>query len=178
MKKGILGYLVVGLVAGFVLVPAAQAAQTANVNVTVTIQNLSVTATGPIAFGTVVAGTSTVSTTSSTVTNDGNVNETYSLNLTDPVAWTFATAAPGAEEYGLLAVFNTLAPVAGDFNYTDHGLTDTPVSCSGTQFAGTQSGVSLAPTTATNLWFRFDAPSSTTATTQQTIVVTITAAAG
>lgn len=181
MRKGFRGYLVAGAIAlaGLMLVPtAAQAAQTATINVTVTIQNLSVSATGPIAFGVVTAASQTVSALASTVTNDGNVTETYSLNLTDPAGWTSVTAAPGAEEYALLATFNSAAPVVGDFTYADHGLTGLPVSCSATQFAGDQTGLSLAPGTITSLWFRFDAPTSTLVTTQQTIVVTITAAAG
>ena len=180
MRKGFQRYLLTGLTAAICLVLpiTAHAAPTANINVTVTIQNLSVTATGPIAFGVVTASSQTVSTLSSTVTNDGNVNETYSLSLTDPAGWSAVTAAPGAEEYALLAIFNGAQPVAGDFNYANHAMTTLPVSCSATQFAGTQTGLSLAPTTVTTLWFRFDAPTSTTVTTQQTIVVTLTAAAG
>jgi hypothetical protein len=181
MRKGFHGYLVAGViaVAGLMLVPtAAHAAQTAIINVTVTIQNLSVSATGPIAFGVVTAASQTVSSLASTVTNDGNVTETYSLNLTDPAGWTSVTAAPGAEEYALLATFNTAQPAVGDLNFTDHALTTLPVSCSGTQFAGDQTGLSLAAGTVTSLWFRFDAPTSTLVTTEQTIVVTITAAAG
>ena len=180
MRKGLRRHLVAGVVAlaCLMLVPAAQAAQSAAINVTVTIQNLSVSATGPIAFGVVTASSQTVSTLASTVTNDGNVTETYSLNLTDPGIWASVTAAPGAEEYALLSIFNTVQPVVGDFNFADHALTTLPVSCSATQFTGDQTGLSLAPGTITGLWFRFDAPTSTLATTEQTIVFTITAAAG
>ena len=72
----------------------ALAGNPATISVTVTIQNLSVSASGPIAFGTVVAGTQTVSGSASTVTNDGNVTETYSLNVTNPGSWT-AVQLPG-----------------------------------------------------------------------------------
>jgi len=181
MRKGLQRFLVAGAIAAacLMLVPSAsQAALTATINVTVTIQNLSVSATGPIAFGVVTAASQTVSTVSSTVTNDGNVTETYSLNLTDPLGWTSVTAAPAAEQYALLGMFNSVQPLVGDLNYTDHALTTLPVSCSATQFAGDQTGLSLAPGTVTDLWLRFDAPTSTVVTTQQTIVVTITAAAG
>jgi hypothetical protein len=154
------------------------AANPATINVTVTIQNLSVATTGPIAFGTVVAGSETVSASASTVTNDGNVTETYSLSLTDPGGWTAVQAAPGAEEYALLAKFNTTPPAAGTFSYTDHALSTSPVVCSGTKFAGDQTGLSIPAAAARSLWFRFNAPSSTTATTQQLILVTVTAAAG
>lgn len=179
MRKGFLRPLLLGVIAAACLASsAAQAAPTASINVTVTIQNLSVTATGPIAFGVVTASSQTVSSLASTVTNDGNVTETYSLSITDPAGWSSVTAAPGAEEYALLGMFNTVQPAPGGFTYADHGMTTLPVSCSATEFAGNQTGLSLAPATVTSLWFRFDAPTSTVVTTQQTIVVTITAAAG
>lgn len=180
MRKGLQRFLLSGAiaVAFLALSTTAQAAPSATINVTVTIQNVSVTATGPIAFGVVTAASQTVSSVASTVTNDGNVTETYSLNITDPAGWTAVSAAPGAEEYALLGIFNSVQPVAGDFTYADHAMTTLPVSCSATEFAGDQTGLSLAPLTVTSLWLRFDAPTSTTVTTQQTIVVTITAAAG
>src|SRR5438874_12618462 len=87
------------------LTAPALAANPATISVTVTIQNLSVSASGPVALGTVVAGSQTVSAGASTVTNDGNVTETYSLSLTNPSSWTAVQAAPSAaEEYALLAI--------------------------------------------------------------------------
>jgi len=159
-------------------VSAIQAANPATINVTVTIQNLSVSATGPIAFGTVTATSVTVNSTASTVTNDGNVTETYSLNLTNPAGWTAVQAAPAAEQYCLSAMFNTVEPASGVFVYADHALSTTSTACSGTKFAGDQTGVSVSATGTRSLWFKFEAPSSTTVTTEQTIVVTITASAG
>ena len=87
----------------------AWAGNPATISVTVTIQNLSVSASGPIAFGTVLAASSTVSGSASTVTNDGNVTETFSLQLTNPVTWSAVQAAPAAEQYALLAMFNAAA---------------------------------------------------------------------
>jgi hypothetical protein len=170
---------IAGLAAAFVLATAgaAWAANPATISVTVTIQNLSVSATGPIAFGTVVAGSQTVSTSASTVTNDGNVAETYSLSLSNPASWTAVQAAPGAEEYALLAMFNGSAPAAGGFTYADHALTTTPTACSASKFAGDETGTSVAVSGTRSLWFRFNAPTSTAVTTQQTITVTVTAAA-
>ena len=158
---------------------AAWAANPATISVTVTVQALSVSATGPIAFGTVVASTSTVSGSASTVTNDGNVTETFSLSLTNPGTWTAVQAAPSvAEEYALLAEFNNAAPTSGSFSYANHALSTTSVASSATKFAGNQNGLSLPATTTRDLWFRFDAPTSTAVTTQQTITVTLTASAG
>jgi hypothetical protein len=157
----------------------AFAANPATITVTVTIQNLSVSATGPIAFGTVVAGSQTVSGAASTVTNDGNVTETYSLNLTNPSTWTAVQAAPSsAEEYALLGEFNSAAPTAGSFTYANFSLSTSSVAASATKFAGDETGLSVAVSGVRHLWFRFNAPTSTSVTTQQSITVTVTAAAG
>jgi len=159
--------------------PMAWAANPATISVTVTIQNLSVSATGPIAFGTVTTSSQTVSGAASTVTNDGNVIETFSISLTNPASWTAVQAAPSAaEEYALLAQFNSSAPGAGSFTYANHALSTTSVASSGTKFAGDQTGLSVAASGTRSLWFRFDAPTSTAVTAQQTITVTVTAAAG
>lgn len=152
-------------------------ANPANINVTVTIQNLSVSATGPIAFGMVATSSVTVAGDSSLVTNDGNITETYSLNLTNPGGWTAVQAAPGSEEYCLSVQFNSDEPGSGDFTYANHALTTGSVACSGTKFAGDETGVSVAATGERHLWFKFEAPSGTTVSTEQTIVVTVTAAA-
>lgn len=154
------------------------AANPATINVTVTIQNLSVSATGPIAFGTVAASSVTVSTDSSHVVNDGNVAETYSLDLTNPGGWTAVQAAPAAEQYCLSAQFNSSEPTAASFTYTNEALSTTTTACSATKFAGDQTGLSVEVDGARYLWFKFEAPSSTTVATEQTIVVTITASAG
>jgi hypothetical protein len=155
-----------------------EAASSATINVTVTIQNLSVSASGPIAFGMVTASSSTVSSGASNVVNDGNTTETYSLNLTNPGGWTAVQAAPGAEQYCLSAELNVASPSGGSFTYANHALTTTPVVCTGTKFAGDQTGVSVPVSGARNLWLKFEAPVSTSVTTQQTIVVTVTATAG
>ena len=157
----------------------AFAGNPATISVTVTIQNLSVSASGPVAFGTVVAGSQTVSSSASTVTNDGNVTETYSLSLTNPATWTAVQAAPSAaEEFALLAEFNSSAPGAGTFNYTDHALSATPATCSASKYAGGQTGLSVPASGTRSLWVLFNAPTSTAVTTQQNITVTLTASAG
>ena len=156
----------------------AFAANPATITVTVTIQNLSVSATGPIAFGTVLAGSITVSTASSTVTNDGNVTETYSLDVTDPAGWTSVQAATGADQYALHAQFNSIAPTAISFTYADHAMSTTSTACSATKFAGNQTGLSVATSGVRDMWFKFEAPSSSTVFTEQSITVTVTAAAG
>jgi hypothetical protein len=156
---------------------AALAANPGNISVTVTIQNLSVSTTGPIDFGVVTAGSATISTVSSTVTNTGNVAETYSINLTNPGGWSAVQAAPGNEEYCLSAMLNGTQPASGGFVYADHALSTTPTSCSATKFAGNETGVSVPTSAERHVWFKFEAPSATTVTAQQTIVATVTASA-
>ena len=163
----------------FGLTAPALAANPATISVTVTIQSLSVAASGPVAFGTVIAGSQTVSSTASTVTNDGNVTETYSMSLTNPSSWTAVQAAPSAaEEYALLAIMNAGAPIATDFTYANHALSTSSVAASGTKFAGDQTGLSVAASGTRNLWLRFNAPTATAVATQQAITVTLTASAG
>jgi hypothetical protein len=173
--------IVWGILAILLLVLGAstvQAANPATINVTVTIQYLSVSASGPIAFGTVAASSATISADSSHIVNDGNVTETYSINLTDPAGWTAVQAAPGAEEYCLSVQFNSQQPGGAAFGYTDHALTTTPTTSSASQFAGDQTGVSVAVSGERYLWFKFEAPASTAVVTEQTIVITVTASAG
>jgi hypothetical protein len=127
----------------------------------------------------VTASSENVSGSASTVTNDGNVTETYSLSLTNPATWVAVQAAPSAaEEYALLAKFNSGAPTAASFTYADHSLSTASVASSATKFAGNQTGLSVAASAARSLWFRFNAPTSTVVTAQQSITVTVTAAAG
>jgi hypothetical protein len=171
-------FAVVGLLFLVLTAPAVQAANPATINVTVTIQNLSVSASGPIAFGTVAAGSATVAGDSSHVVNDGNIAETYSINLTDPAGWTAVQAVPGVDEYVLSAQFNSSQPLVGSFTYADHALTTVSTASSGTQFAGDQTGLTVAASAIRYLWLKFEAPSTSTVFTQQTIVVTVTASAG
>ena len=72
-------------------------------------------------------------------------------------------------------MFNTTG--GGTFVPADHGLTTSSVASSGTQFAGDQTGVAVAAAATRSLWLKFEAPSSTSVATQQSITVTVTAAA-
>ncbi len=156
---------------------AVYAANPATIDVTVTVQNISISTTGPIAYGVVATSSTTVSASASTVTNDGNVTETYDIKLTDPAGWTAVSGAPGSETYRLSAQFNSSQPTAVSFA-ADHDLTTTDQTSSATIFAGDETGLSVAAAATRSLWFKFEAPTSTTVTTQQTITVTLTAAAG
>ncbi len=164
---------------------AFQVARADSLTVTVTrnILVVDVTASSPIAFGTVVAPSTTVSATASTVINTGDQTQTYSLSLTNPGGWTAVQAAPGVGEYCLSAMFSTAQPAAGSFSYADHALaTGAPgPACTATKFGnGTvgECGLSVPTPETRSLWFKFEAPASTTVSGEQTITVTVTAAGG
>ena len=160
-------------------VPQAYAASSGNVTVTVTIQNLSVSLSGtswPI--GTLSAGQVVPMTSGQkiTVTNDGNVAESFTLRITNPAGWTAGSAA-GSDTYVMqgLLVGSTDAPVTADFLAEDV-LTTAPQTASTTIFnyAGSSAdGASVPATSARSLWLQFSAPLATTVTTPQSIVITV-----
>lgn len=161
----------------------AYAAETADISVTVTIQNLSISlSSNTWALGTVAAA-STVQMTEAediTVTNDGNVDEDFTLMLTDPTAWT-AGASAGADVYVLSALFCGAAdaPASGDFNAEDV-LTTSAQTSTGAIFGyagGTADGVAVTAGSGVDLWLEFDAPTSSSDFTEQTITVTVGAVA-
>lgn len=164
---------------GFLGASDAEAAPTANITVTVTIQKLSVLlSAAAVAFGTQVAGV-TVQTTEANdivVTNDGNVIEDFSLKQTAPAGWTAAGAA-GAETYVLSGLFvgSADAPVDASFNAEDV-ITTAKQTATATIFGfatGTADGVDVAISGTADLWLEFQAPTSTAITTEQSITVTV-----
>jgi len=171
------------IVALAVFAAEANAASTADITVTVTIQNLSVSlSSNTWALGTVVAGSTTQMTEADdiTVTNDGNVDEDFTLKLTDPSAWT-AGATAGADVYVMSGLFcaSADAPGGSDFQ-ADDVLTTTTQTATSAVFGyvgGSDDGVAVPAGNSVDLWLEFQAPTSTTNFTQQTIVVTVGAVA-
>jgi len=133
-------------------------------------------------FGPVIEGSTNVATSAITVTNNGNVVETYQLKLTNPTGWTaIQTGTPGIDHYMLSAMFHgATAPVAADFADND-ALSTAYQTCSATVFAKDTSppetGVGVPVGAERRLWFRFTAPSYSNVGTEQSIVVTINATA-
>ena len=164
---------------------------TGTIEITVTVQHIGISldgTPGPTtvtrALGNIVAGAQVVTGSSVTVTNDGNVNETYDLSVvnSDPTGWTPVTdAAPNsATEFRLLALFNDdTAPGTGDFDTIADGLNDALFATDRTSttdiFAGTENGAAVPANADRGLWFRFDAPTVDPNEGEQTITVTITA---
>jgi hypothetical protein len=159
------------------------AAQTADIDVTVTIQNLSISlSSNTWAIGTVTAGSTTQMTEADdiTVTNDGNVDEDFTLELTDPAAWTSA-AAPGADIYTMSGLYcgGGDAPGGADFGAEDV-LTTATQTATATIFGyagGSADGVSVGAGSSVDLWLEFQAPTSSSSFVEQTITVTVGAVA-
>ncbi len=160
---------------------AVYAAISQEIYCTVIIQNLHVSVTSNnYPFGGVAVSGHSAPDTPITVTNDGNVNETYELKLAYAGSWTIG-GAPADETFRMSAMFSTATNALGNYDGVDV-LTTSNQAASATVFAITAEGVGLkgysVPASATReLNFCFEAPTATTVTAQQYITVTITATA-
>ena len=164
-----------------------------DLNVTVTVQSTWIAAsnrdngTSTVPLGNVQAGSQTVGTVPISVTNAGNVTETYTLVIQDsPVGWTpVLTGTPVSEEYKLSGMFRapaSAAPQTTDYDDNDAFAVGTssktadgdnvlglPADGSG---AGAK-GYQMTDGSNVNLWLKFHAPESTAVTGEQTVVVRI-----
>ncbi|MCK4532935.1 hypothetical protein KAU39_04055, partial [bacterium] len=135
-------------------------------------------------FGTVLKGSTNIIVSSITITNNGGVNERYSLHLAAPAGWTCVTdTAPGVEEFRMCGNFQTATAQTSHFDiggtFSD-AIGTTQRACTSGDFAKDDEGEGAKGYNVPSgqdryLWFRFESPTSTTLTTQQTITVTITA---
>ncbi len=135
-------------------------------------------------FGTVIKESTNIIVSSITVTNNGGVNERYSLHLAAPAGWTAVTdTAPGVEEFRMCGNFQTATAQSSHFDiggsFSD-AIGTTPRVCSTGDFSKDDEGEGAKVYNVPQgqdryLWFRFESPTSTALTTQQTITVTITA---
>lgn len=125
-------------------------------------------------FGKVELGSVNQSSTFVIVTNVGTP-ATYALNLLNPAAWTASQTAAGNEAYVLNAAFNSDSSIT--WNMADHALSDTPVICSLSKFAGNENGVNVPAAAIRHLWLQFNAPTDSIVDTVQTIKILVTAQA-
>lgn len=154
----------------------AFAADTATLNVTIAIAaSADITVQGgAIDFGVKGTGSSTVASAPIIVKNTGSgSNQTYSLKLIDPAGWTSVMSVPGFDQYRLSAAFDSdgAAITWGD----NCVLTTNSVAASATQFAGDQTGKSVAYNAERKLWLSIDAPLGTSSPSQKTIQVVLVA---
>lgn len=141
-----------------------------------------------VALGVIPAGTPDVISQTArpsgevVVTNSGSVSLRYEIQLDNPPGWTAVNTAPlSPEEYRLSGLFHPDQATGPDFSKAGPGLRDVIGTagkiCDGTYFAtgAAQDGYDVAPGATQNLYLNFDAPPSTTITSQQTIRATVTA---
>ena len=185
MKNLAKAFLVICLV--FVASGVYAYTDTQDITVLVIIQKLSVAVSpSEYDFGGMTENSSEVATSSITVTNDGNYTEKFMMSFPDGEpngTWNSVTAsAPGAEEYRLSAIFKDVAPGTGDYEASDSFCDGCDRTASGTDLArdgdgDNVKGFDVSATQTRGLWFKFEAPSTTVITTQQSITTRITAVA-
>lgn len=178
MKKLIAVALFLGSLAVFV--GNVRAAPTADLTITVTpngTKSVSLSA-ATLDLGTLnVASVNNIS-SSITVTNDGNVPEAFGLRIkTADATWSSGSAA-AANVYNLRALFNSAAPIAGDFLANDDVVTQgSPVVATGVGavYSGNQDASVVNAAATRGLWFKLDMPTTTTVVTQRSFVVEVSA---
>ncbi len=177
MKKLLTSMLVLGCIAVFV--SEVKAAPTADLNITVLPTGTkSVTlSTGTLVLGSRAVALADILSSSVTVTNDGNVQCILGLRVkTDDDTWS-AGASAAANTYNLKALFNSDAPLVGDFAGDDNVLTGAAVQATGAGnvYSGNQDGSAFVAGTTRGLWFKLDMPTSSTVQTLRTFVVEVSA---
>ncbi len=133
-------------------------------------------------FGTVNLAATTVSTNSLVIINQGNVTETYSLAVTTtgPLSvWNSGNINLTASfklRFVLLGAFHPTQPSSSTFTISDI-MTSTSTASSGTKFTinGSQTGLSVPPNAARQLWLEMDMPLSVSTTDQEQLNITVTA---
>lgn len=159
MKKLLL--IIAAAVFVYSMAAIGYAAPTADVDILVTIQKtISIeVGGGPIDFGSVGVDQTVVSSSPITMRNSGSgADETITLSVTSPTGWTLVApgTTPRVEQYAL------------SFQFSPDGLGpvwDAP---------GTVSKV-IPYNVTENLWVKFESPTVTNKTAQQTIQLTINA---
>ncbi|MBI4369526.1 MAG: hypothetical protein HY547_04780 [Elusimicrobia bacterium] len=134
---------------------------------------------GTYNFGSQPLGTNVVATTSFTVSNDGNVRETYSLRATTNTAdtlWFLGTSTSNVDEVVLRAVFHATEPMTSSFQ-TDDNLEYGNLASNSTRFSadGSTTGVNVDIFEIRNLWSNLRLPGISRTTDTQAFQITITA---
>jgi len=139
--------------------------------------------TNTINLGVVEPNSYALTVSSLVVTNNGNIKQKFKLKIvSEPNAtWESVTAtSPGAEQYRYSGIFRSTQPATSDFLSEDSFSVSTERTSSSVDLArdadpDEQKGFNVSPDDTRNLWFKFEAPTSTNITTTQAIPLTITA---
>lgn len=122
-----------------------------------------------------------------TVTNDGNVNETYSLKISSvtlydnsPSLWKSTNTTTGHNRFIFYAIFHAVQVSTSNFDSDDYVIDENRASTadwfSDNDGGGNkQTGINVPKGDDRKLWFRLDMPTSTTTGKEEKITVTITA---
>lgn len=151
-----------------ILIPYAMAADTTEVNATVTIQNISLTLTtdGSISFGTIGTSSTEDTTTAGvndteTVQNNGNVTIDVNIQSEDTDDWTLANTA-GANEFTVKSCITSC-----DVSPTWSSVGISP------SYATLQSDLTTSSTQPFDI--QFGSPTTSSDFTQQTVTITLQA---
>jgi hypothetical protein len=139
--------------------------------------------TDTINLGVVEPGSYALTVSSVVITNNGNIKQKFKLKIvSEPNAsWTSVTAdPPGAEQYRYSGIFRSTQPATSDFLPEDSFSVSTERTSSSADLArdadpDEQKGFNVSPDNTRNLWFKFEAPTSTDITTTQAIPLRIIA---
>ncbi len=139
--------------------------------------------TDTINLGVVEPDSYALTVSSVVVTNNGNIKQKFKLKIvSEPNAtWESVTAtSPGAEQYRYSGIFCSTQPVTSDFLSEDSFSVSTERTSSSAALArdsdpDDQKGFNVPVDSTRNLWFKFEAPTSTDISTTQAIPLTITA---
>jgi hypothetical protein len=132
------------------------------------------------AIGMLLPGGEAVQSSVINVTNSGNVPQSYQLKLIEPNGtWDATAAAPGVESYRFSAVFSTAAAASGNFTAPQDAVLTADAAAGAANYAKDDEDVSVkgynVPAGGVrNLRLKFEAPTETVITTQQSIIIRVT----
>jgi len=129
-------------------------------------------------FGAVPVNTSTSSITGITVTQAGNLEQTYSLRVSSATDWIAKTATPAAmDQFVMFGLFNATQPPLASFA-ADDVIISTPTASSASVYSsGGQNGLLVPAGAVRNLWLRFTMPTSTSTEDPQSMTLSVTGSA-
>jgi hypothetical protein len=146
-------------------------------------QTLQITITGATVYdlGNFTSNQQKVTTGAYVIKNTGaGMTQSYRLTVNNVYGgWSLQSGVgmPGADLVAVDAVFNTAAPLIADFADTTDRLSMTPgyKVATGTDMAGTQTGINSPLNDSRNLWLRVTAPLTSSTTNKNQIVVEVDA---
>jgi len=138
-------------------------------------------------FGEVPLGNSTHTVSIITVTNDGNIKETYSLKISsvtlyddNPSLWKSTHTTTAHNRFIFYAIFHGVQVSTSNFDSDDYVIDENRTSTAdwfsdNDGDGDKQTGINVPKGDDRKLWFRLDMPTSTTTGKKEKIIVTITA---